>query len=319
MATKDMKRAFKKLYEERLNIDRKYDNKYLYHFTTYEAITNIFKGGSIYVGRAHDMQDKEEIKYCYNIAESILESYPYDKEFINLVLSRIKDDNLIFNEMRHYILSFSKNEDNFSTWKNYSKSHGVIIKVLYENVKNINNNLYFKNCHGKVINFNETPLNCSIYGDFGNVVYEIKKQERILREEIDKFYIFYKQYSTSQYREYFKNLFNLLVFRIKLISPYFKNASYENEDEFRLVYTLYGNDHSDAGIEINRGFEGKKKSYIELVFHDLKQAHIDNILGIEEILLSEDEYQIRNKNIKEILKHSEYKNYIKIKEKIFLN
>lgn len=312
MLNMDMKSDFKKLYEEGLGISKE-NGEYLYHYTTYESAINILKSGSIYAGRAHSMEDAEEIKYCYKLAEKILEQQFFDKEFIASVLSRLENEDLIFKELRHYILSFSKDENNLFDWKKHSKKQGVIFKIAYENIKQLNSKLYFRNSYGKLVNFKDAALKCKIYGDYGNVIYERSIQEEILLQEINKFYYFYKAYRQLQD---FNSFFDLLIFRIKLIAPYFKKSQYRNENELRIVYTLYGPNTSDEGIEISKELGGKNKSFVELIFHDLWE-NIYDALGIREILLSEDKFKAEAKSLKVLLKDFGYEADINISKKIF--
>lgn len=99
----------------------------LYHYTTFEALNSILSSKSIWLGNVHYMNDKNEMRYLFDLLkEDLLNDYP---ECENIISKMFDDQQKRLANKPAYIFSMSKDEDDAAQWDRYSnRGSGVCIE-----------------------------------------------------------------------------------------------------------------------------------------------------------------------------------------------
>lgn len=205
-------------------------NSTIYHYTKPEKLLNILKSASIRFSNALYLNDKDEIAYSYKLIVKLidetqnLETDVFEK-IKNHFISKYKHiidgeiDSKI--ELEYFTTSFSSENDNLTLWNNYSKG---------------------KSYTGYNIGFNKDLLikdmiEKEFHPIYGSVIYDTKKQAKILTSIFKKWNTQIKNLSNTR-KNYEVHLFDLifeLIDILSIVSLFFKNPQFNNEKEYRIV------------------------------------------------------------------------------------
>lgn len=205
-------------------------NSTIYHYTKPEKLLNILKSASIRFSNALYLNDKDEIAYSYKLIVKLIDETPnletdVFEKIKNHFISKYKHiidgeiDSKI--ELEYFTTSFSSENDNLTLWNNYSKG---------------------KSYTGYNIGFNKDLLikdmiEKEFHPIYGSVIYDTKKQAKILTSIFKKWNTQIKKLSKTR-KNYEVHLFDLifeLIDILSIVSLFFKNPQFNNEKEYRIV------------------------------------------------------------------------------------
>lgn len=205
-------------------------NSTIYHYTKPEKLLNILKSASIRFSNALYLNDKDEIAYSYKLIVKLIDETPnletdVFEKIKNHFISKYKHiidgeiDSKI--ELEYFTTSFSSENDNLTLWNNYSKG---------------------KSYTGYNIGFNKDLLikdmiEKEFHPIYGSVIYDTKKQAKILTSIFKKWNTQIKNLSNTR-KNYEVHLFDLifeLIDILSIVSLFFKNHQFNNEKEYRIV------------------------------------------------------------------------------------
>ena len=205
-------------------------NSTIYHYTKPEKLLNILKSASIRFSNALYLNDKDEIAYSYKLIVKLIDETPnletdVFEKIKNHFISKYKHiidgeiDSKI--ELEYFTTSFSSENDNLTRWNNYSKG---------------------KSYTGYNIGFNKDLLikdmiEKEFHPIYGSVIYDTKKQAKILTSIFKKWNTQIKNLSNTR-KNYEVHLFDLifeLIDILSIVSLFFKNPQFNNEKEYRIV------------------------------------------------------------------------------------
>lgn len=206
-------------------------NSTIYHYTKPEKLLNILKSASIRFSNALYLNDKDEIAYSYKLIVKLIDETPnletdVFEKIKNHFISKYKHiidgeiDSKI--ELEYFTTSFSSENDNLTLWNNYSKG-----KSSYTGYNiGFNKDLLIKDMIEKEFH----PI-------YGSVIYDTKKQAKILTSIFKKWNTQIKNLSNTR-KNYEVHLFDLifeLIDILSIVSLFFKNPQFNNEKEYRIV------------------------------------------------------------------------------------
>lgn len=205
-------------------------NSTIYHYTKPEKLLNILKSASIRFSNALYLNDKDEIAYSYKLIVKLIDETPnletdVFEKIKNHFISKYKHiidgeiDSKI--ELEYFTTSFSSENDNLTLWNNYSKG---------------------KSYTGYNIGFNKDLLikdmiEKEFHPIYGSVIYDTKKQAKILTSIFKKWNTQIKNLSNTR-KNYEVHIFDLifeLIDILSIVSLFFKNPQFNNEKEYRIV------------------------------------------------------------------------------------
>lgn len=205
-------------------------NSTIYHYTKPEKLLNILESATIRFSNALYLNDKDEIAYSYKLIVKLIDETPnletdVFEKIKNHFISKYKHiidgeiDSKI--ELEYFTTSFSSENDNLTLWNNYSKG---------------------KSYTGYNIGFNKDLLikdmiEKEFHPIYGSVIYDTKKQAKILTSIFKKWNTQIKNLSNTR-KNYEVHLFDLifeLIDILSIVSLFFKNPQFNNEKEYRIV------------------------------------------------------------------------------------
>lgn len=215
------------------------ENKFLYHYTDFNAMRGIISNGEIWLWNLRRMNDCQEMQYYINQLKCAVQNRLPKKlhsQTDSIFAKYLKD----FNSLSSYASCFSEFSDDAAQWARYGKNGmGVCIAFDMELLSKIG-----KECH--------TPL-CKV-----NYSSNVEESEDV--KLISKMIILMnkktEQVNENKVRELFNNLINS--------SPLFKHPSFISEKEYRLV-----------SLPTKNALLGKPHFYIEET--NIKKYYILNL------------------------------------------
>lgn len=257
----------------------------MYHYTSANAIINIFKEKTIRFTNCLFLNDVQEYNYIVTLFKEMSEKKVFNKRYERLItavinaldkrnsycMSEIKQSGKIhFWHSEYYVLCGSTQQDSLPMWNYYVKSNGCYgynIKISVNDIVSRLNNVKGKVFYGQVIYDKDKQmdiLKCFI--DDITDKWEKEKMQLNNRQEIEK--------CNQQYQE------DIMQY-IQNIRLFFKDSGFKHEKEYRVVilYDSLGNE-SGANHQINKGYSinnGVITPYIGVTFNELP---------IEEICIS---------------------------------
>ena len=203
------------------------------HYTSPEGLKGILSSGQLWFSNAKFLNDKTETNYIYSILPKTPDPYdivlaPKFFEYIRNIAdsflnNKICDiDDICISPTDFYVASFSQDEDNLELWNYYTKTNNSVGYNIsfYQSV--------FSNEEGNQNNYKFIK---------GKVIYELTKQQELIRNILKKYNDFYKnsyneiENSETNKSEFLKQLINIL----ELHNMFFKHKAFQNEKEFRCV------------------------------------------------------------------------------------
>ena len=214
----------------------------IYHYTKPEKLLNILSGGTIRFSNALYLNDKEEIAYSYKLIVHLIDEFDdlnlnsdlFDKvknHFRNKYKHIVDGSNDFMNKLEYFTTSFSTDSDNLTLWNNYAKG---------KSYTGYNIGFDKKNLISEMTENNYLPV-------YGSVIYDKKKQEKIIHAIFKKWNMLFERASKSKKANKVK-LFDImfeLIDILSIVSIFFKNPQFKNEKEYRIVMVnTFGTENS---------------------------------------------------------------------------
>ena len=201
----------------------------IYHYTSPEGIKGILTQNEIWFSNTKFLNDSTENNYIYSLfpkypdiyKEVLLEKYFFDliRKVADSYLQKdwcYLDDNVWWAD-NIYVASFSKSKDNLGLWNYYTKNSNSV---------------------GYNLGFDYIPFNISsneLKYIHGEVIYDKKKQVKLLKEIILQYNKIFKDYKndieTNQLTK--NNFIKSFIDIIELYNIFFKNPAFRDEQEYR--------------------------------------------------------------------------------------
>ena len=207
---------------------------FLYHYTSLDNFLKILDTKTFYMFNPYQMNDyKENAAIFYSLNRVI----PYEKSIIpNDYLKKI-DDVLInrydnFNMNFTFISCFTELRDSLSQWRAYGDDGNGICLIINPKVLEINYSLPSHNAY--------TEKCVSLH----NVIYSNEQQDKIMKE-ILKLSLILSEVNGKYKAENFAE--NVYMF-ITRFAPMFKLKEFQEEKEWRIIYTTFFTENESLGI-----------------------------------------------------------------------
>ena len=210
-------------------------NPEIFHYTKPSKLLSILETEKIRFSNVLCLNDKDEVTYSYKLIIKLLE----ELDVLNLELKeKIRthflnkcnyitetSDELNYS-FEYYTSSFSTNSDNLTLWNNYTKD---------------------KTYTGYNIGFNKKKLVSEMIENkfsliYGAIIYDKKKQIQILKAILLKWNTKFEKAMQSKKVQIDGNTTRLIDILLELsdvlslISIFFKNPNFKNEQEYRIVF-----------------------------------------------------------------------------------
>lgn len=248
------------------------ENPYLCHYTQIESLKKILESKIFYIGSAYQMNDKTEHSYVYDLAKAILVTMGIKEECIESFVDEV--NSAIFD---YYIWSFSANEDS------QALNHYGNVALKFRTEK-IYQSLTQKFCP---LDLKSASSNDALVMPL-KVCYNIESQVAILNILMCKYVA-----SLCLPKKESHDIKMEVLTHFAMLSTFFKDPLYYQEEEIRLVLLKTSNDN---------------KPHPEKIIND-KRKLIANITPdtLEEIRVFKDA-ENRIPEIKTFLSNSEFNN-----------
>lgn len=186
--------------------------KKIYHYTSKESFLKIIENKSLFATDIRFLNDGMEV----NMVSKILNSLMNEDNEIKEVFDKfdIFDFYETFKGVGTYVISFSGKKDDLNQWRCYaSNATGICIEF---NAEELLGYLKQNKCDSGHLNF-----------ELQKCVYDAEAQKSIIKKLI----LDYKNKSSNE-----KNIPHLISELLKY-SAYFKDNTFESEDEYRIIVT----------------------------------------------------------------------------------
>ena len=276
---------------EVINIDdiyfksNKQSDNAMYHYTSANAIINIFKEKTIRFTNCLFLNDVQEYNYIFFLIKELIETKFFNEYYEKLItevfgvldkknscwLSEIKQSGKIhFWHSEYYVLCGTTQQDSLPMWNYYVKSNGCYgynIKISVNDIVSRLNDVKGKIFCGQIIYDRDEQMDI-LKCFFNNIIGEWEKEKRQINDYIDI------EECNQRYQG------NIIEY-IQNIRLFFKDSGFKHEKEYRIVILpdSSGNE-SGANQQINKGYSinnGVITPYIGVTFNELP---------IEEICIS---------------------------------
>ena len=240
--------------------DNMQDEKYMFHYTSPEALLNILENNTIRFTNCLFLNDIKEYNYAVEVISDFIENADYDAQFKELVketIVQIDKKNLSsFIEVsgrkvsigygEYYVLCGSLKQDYLPMWNYYVKGNnylGYNFKISIENIVKSLNNVRGKILHGKI-------------------VYEMEEQKEIIKNYFAQAYQTWKEKvaknlgaSITTIKILRAQCINNIINFIQDIRVFFKDAGFSHEKEYRiaLFYNSKSSNSTTQQGEIKKG------------------------------------------------------------------
>lgn len=252
-----------KLHNDWAEIVLKQEIKYIYHYTSKVGLDGIFVNHQLWANDIYRQNDRTEGVYILKLLKDNIDDLCHDERIRKVILEQIEelqpklvDDFYNNDKYRTFIISFSTRSDELSLWNYYTKDKNSVGYNIQFNVDKLVSDLNtrkIKNEDGRIRQYIDS-LHCK----HGEVIYDEKKQLRILGDVIKRFI------EASEIRD--DEWAYLLVDKIIWIGTFFKSPYFIHEYEYRIVFFTY-TDKSKLELDnVPIEIEGKDKNHIEIYF-----------------------------------------------------
>lgn len=271
------------------------DPEYLYHYTNSSSLQEIIKTDKFYFTGSEYLNDSKELVYLKSIIDEILiseteilidynESVEYNDKpmsFREYFINEIQDAfNSFINDLANdtYVLSFSKDSNSLGMWMGYAKDDGYCLKFNYDQIKNFQNESYFKICTSTKDSYPEVP------SSIGHSVIYSKEQQYSFVKGIVKILSEIKnitgggRYIFPGNNKQYDILLNGLYMELFVFSCFCKDKSFEFENEYRIIQ---GIDPKTIGEFDYIKFRNSHGCFVPFLLVDF--AIVDNLMPLEEI------------------------------------
>lgn len=202
----------------------------LYHYTSMSVLEKITDGGEIWASEARFLNDSTEFEHARDYIRGMLE----DKVKKSALLHRVKDDLPIVDrrsdEYDVFIASFSGDGDSLPQWRGYcSAGHGVAIGF---NPDALTNGDVEISKGFRTVPDDEPALEWSLL----RCVYTDREKKKLVGDNVES----YLDVIRGNHPTLNPNRgATFLLHTVQMCRPLFKNESFKEEQEWRLVVNCY--------------------------------------------------------------------------------
>lgn len=205
--------------------------KIVYHYCSLETFFNIISKATIRLSDISKSNDTEEVvyllpkikKFCVKLFEQYNDDFEEEYKFQPEFVSNMFDSKFIETSLKFYVMCFSREADLLSQWRGYAAD-----------------------ASGISIGFSTEPFYLLSSNGYPN--YQFSK----VRYSLDDLYNYIEEITTQVIKEQFSgdykkdslvlmNLANDILSMILYSCILYKNPSFNEEKEWRLVYNPFGN------------------------------------------------------------------------------
>ena len=256
----------RKLHNSWEGISIEHTTQPIYHYTSKVGLEGIFRNRQLWANDIYKQNDKSEGIYVLDVLENNIDYFGIQEENKNAILRQVKkvrsslyDGNYEWEKHRSFIISFSTVGDELALWNYYTKSENSVGYNITFDTKMLTDKIKIK----KLIRDSETNVFYPgiIDNDFhhGKVIYDECIQCNIMKNEIDKFAMYYDKNDTF--------CEELLIEKILWIGSFFKSPYFKHEYEYRLVFFI-GTDIEYPNVNgIAMEVKGDRKNHIEVYYN----------------------------------------------------
>lgn len=198
-----------------------------------------YKNKELWASHIRFQNDKEEAIYSLDILKEVLDSKK--DEFIKhgLNIDKIFEFISLFTGVATFTISFSSKEDDLNQWRGYANttpsycigfSTALLKQIRIKNEKKEN---------AEIENITETI--------FAKCIYKREGQRKMIETLLD--YVIKTELPSSQYIE--EEVAGMIMSDFLPMSAFFKNPSFEEEDEYRLIFSPVQKDKVNIRIGKN--------------------------------------------------------------------
>ncbi|MGA3852168.1 DUF2971 domain-containing protein [Bacillus pumilus] len=221
---------------EKWNIVTKYlnlieDYTTLYHYTNVYGLEGIMKHKELWVSNADFLNDKTERKYTEEILFNLIEDKLKNNKLRDFIIKGMEEI-LDMKNYATYVLSLSKNKDSNLLWSNYSKDDGYNISFQFESLKDMV----------------DSP-DLTVFKS--KVIYDEEIHYEALNKLADYCITTFSNIKTSS--EEFLDEIRVILTCLQLLSSFFKDSCFQQEEEYRVVLIQTGGDKPSYECRVSNG------------------------------------------------------------------
>lgn len=227
----------------------------LYHYTTGAALVNIVSTNEFWVTHANFLNDYAEVNYIEDVAREAIEALAATPEVARQLTGALiaQFDRLRQGFHQMYLLSFSTQYDSLTLWSEFSGGVGYFIEFGAQDFRS----------HIRV----DDPS--FRYYTEGAVVYNRAEQVSTIKDEVLIPWLDGSPLKTSADVEELRPLLPALAMSIYEYAPFFKDATFADENEYRFVF--YYRERAGAG-DVPCSFRSRDENVIPFVRISLRHA-----------------------------------------------
>jgi hypothetical protein len=234
----------------------------VYHYCSLESFLSIISNSTIRLSNISKSNDKDEIRYCFDIFEKTLKEackefsknnvdnpdikrYFNEIDYNSLVTRAVKNDSLIY-----YVACFSEESDLLSQWRGYADDGKGVAIGFYSH--------YFVSAKDlKNIKYNKIIYDAAIV--------ENDLKEFIVRKLLKAKKRIHDEHFLSPYEDAINDVISAMVYN----AVFYKSPAFKEENEWRLVFYPFGNirnlsiDHKSKDMAANQLFYDRMYEPIE--------------------------------------------------------
>lgn len=263
----------------------------LYHYTSLQGLHDILTGKNIWATHIHYFNDRSEFTHAIELTEEILvrisASNAYDLSTTHIIKSIAKAFHVLANDISRtsnigiYVTSFSENGDLLSQWRGYCNSGaGCSIGI-----------------DGSLLLDIADSNDCNIV----KCNYARNDQKLVLQQYIERMldsYSFGTMTAPLSYDE-IDGMASDIYGLVAKIAPHYKDAAFEEENEWRLVPRKFRNDLGEVDFRVG------KSSLIPYIKYNLNiiRGHDYGHVPVKEVIIGPALNQQLTKKSVEQLRH----------------
>lgn len=207
------------------------ENRFLYHYTDLSGLSGIIKSHNIWLTNSMYSNDDEEITYGYRIVKEVIDEESKKrgrqdrKNFLMKLAELVREPT----PEGVYTCSFCRDDNLLSQWRGYG-ANGTGVSIAFDGVLLIDMLVSDESEKGLM--------------RIWKVFYKKETQKKIIRKAIDFFF----NMTVSE-----EDKPRLAADAIQFFIPTFKHSGFEEEQEYRLIFTPFPDCNSELDFRVARG------------------------------------------------------------------
>jgi len=205
----------------------------LYHYTSLEGLEGIVSGNDLWLTHTQYCNDDEELTHGLSLTRQVIAEQAESgddrrKEYLNKLLKLLERPELD----AVYVCCFCEKDDLLSQWRAYAANGGGV-------------SLEFEPARFNYITGPDCPPSIGLMR-FWKVFYPLETQQKIIRSAISYYPQFEPNATTDEHAQWTAEA-------IRFFLPTFKNDSFQEEKEWRLIFTPAQGSPAQPSYRVRRG------------------------------------------------------------------